>query len=205
MTRPAALAFCVVAAAAWLGELLFLVANARAFGSLPHALGWMSGFLTDWTGVLLALVATALAVEWRHLASPWWAGLTTVSGVLVGLMFGLLGGWARLSLGSLLGVSSVLAHVVAPWAMLLAWIFAMGHGALRWRDAAKFMLFPAAYLFQMFARGALGGGCPYPEVDVNRVGLGPALAFAGAVTLLFLVLGLLLVVADHLFARARGR
>lgn len=119
-------------------------------------------------------------------------------------MFALMGGWARLTVGSLLGISSVLAHVVAPWAMLLAWLFATVHGGLRWRDAPRFMLFPLAYLIQMFARGALGGGYPYPEVDVSRVGLGAALAFAGAVMLLFFLLGLLLVGMDRLLVRGRG-
>lgn len=70
MTRFAASAFGVVALSAWLGEMLFLVANTRAFGSLAQSLWWSSTFLTDWTGLLLASVATALALRWRRLSSP---------------------------------------------------------------------------------------------------------------------------------------
>lgn len=205
MKRPgAARAFGFVAAVAWLGELVFLVANARAFGSIIRSLWWTTRFLTDWSALLLAAVCTALALGWRSLSSPQWTGLATVAGVLVGLMFGLLGGWTTLSLRSLLGLSSVLAHVIAPWAMLIVWLFAADHGGLRWRDPPRFMLFPLAYLIQMFTRGMFGGGYPYPEVDVDRVGLAPALTFAGCVILLFFTLGLALVWADRLLTRSRA-
>ena len=203
-----AIAFGVIAAVAWAGELIFFYANARAFGSALQSLWWTTSFLTDWTGLLVAVVCTSVALNRRALSTPYWLALATVATVLVGTMFGLMGGWARLAshgVQSLLSFSSLLAHVVAPWCMLLGWLFAASHGGLRWRDAPLFMLFPLAYLVQMFARGALGGGYPYPEVDAGRIGWGPALTFASAVTLLFFVLGLLLVGLDRLLAKRRER
>ena len=198
--------FAIVAAIAGAGELIFLAANVRAFHSAPRAVWWTSDYFTDWTGALVTIVCTAAALRWRILASPFWLGLATVAVVLVGTMVAWLGGWTQLSeqgVGSAYHVSNLLAHIIAPWAMLLAWLFAVEHGGLKWRDAALFMLFPLVYLAQMFARGALGHGYPYPQVDVGRVGWGSALTFAGTAALLFLALGLVLVGIDRLLTKRR--
>ena len=120
-------------------------------------------------------------------------------------MFAVMGGWTRLSSHSVstaFGLSSVLAHVIMPWAMLGAWLVAAPHGGLRWQAAPRVMLWPLAYLAQMFARGLSGGGYPYPEVDVGRHGWSPVLLFCGAVVLLFLLLGMLLVAVDRLIGCA---
>ena len=199
-------AFGAVAVVAWAGELIFFVANARAFGSVLASLWWTASFLTDWSGLLVAVVCTAAAVGWPRLSSPFWLGLATVAIVLVGTMFAVMGGWAHLgvrSLSNAFGLSSVLAHVVTPWLMLAVWLFAAPHGVLPWRIAPRFMLWPLAYLAQMFVRGLSGGGYPYPEVDVSRLGWSPVLLFCGAVVLLFLLLGTLLVGVDRLLIPSR--
>jgi len=77
-------------------------------------------------------------------------------------------------------------------------IFVFPHGSLQWHNTPQFMLFPAAYLIEMFGRCPLGGGDPYPEVNVPEVGWGGALTFAGGMTLLFFVPGFALVAADRL-------
>ncbi len=204
LSLPARACFAVVATIAVASEVIFLVANAHALGSILRAIGSMLAFLTDWTGLLVAIVGIGVALGSRRLTTPYWIGLATLAIVLVGTMFGALGGWGRLgprSFDTLFGVSSLLAHVVVPATVLLVWLAAVPHGELRWRDAPGFMLYPLAYLVEMFGRGLLGGGYPYPQVDVATVGWGPALTFAAAVTLLFLVLGLLLVAVDRLLAR----
>lgn len=197
-------AAALVALVAWAAEISFLIVNAVTFGSLPQAIGRSLSFLTDWSGLMVAIVCTVIAMGWRGASVPIWAATATVAIFVVGLMYGVLGGWAKLgahSFNSAARVSDVLAHVATPWAMVLVWLLFLPHGALRWSAAPRFMLFPLVYLAQMFARGSLGGGYPYPQVDVPKVGWSAALEFAGAVTVLYLVLGILLVAIDRRIAR----
>lgn len=94
-------------------------------------------------------------------------------------------------------------HYATPLLYVAWWLFAAGHGALQWRDAARWLLFPLAYLLWTFLRGHWVGEYPYPFIDVGALGMAMVLRNAGAMLGLFVMLGLLLVLLDRTLARRR--
>lgn len=204
MTHTARLAFALVAAIAWAGEVTFLVGNTIAKQSLPAALWWQISFLTDWSCLFVAVIATAAALGRSRFSTPFWLALATAAIALVGLMFGAQGGWAvlaRTGLTNVFRISSFLAHVATPLLMVAVWLGFGPHGGLRWRDAILFLAWPAAYLAQMFARGLAGGGYPYPFVDVSKLGWPPVLQYVGIVFAIFALLSLIVVAFDRVLGR----
>lgn len=86
-------------------------------------------------------------------------------------------------------------HYATPALYLLWWAFGTQHGSLRWPDAARWLVFPAAYLAWCLVRGSWVHEYPYPFIDVDALGgvvvarnaTGVMAVFVlGAVLLLFL-------------------
>lgn len=201
-TRRVRIGAAIVALSAWAAELLFLASHWKASASPAHSLWLVAAYLTDWSNLLVALVCTATALGASRMTSPFWRLIAATAIIVVGLTFAGIGGWAAIGKQP---ASSILAHVVTPALMSLWWLAIHPHGGLRWPDALGTMLFPAAYLTAMFGRGLLGGGYPYPEVDVSRAGWLGALTFSGGVALVFLLIAALLVLVDRLLSRTAER
>lgn len=96
-------------------------------------------------------------------------------------------------------------HYATPLLYLTWWVFAIEHGRLQWRDVTRWLLFPLAYLLWTFLRGQWVGEYPYPFLDVGVQGMGKVLSNAGAMLVLFVVGGLLLVAVDRGLVRLRAR
>lgn len=202
-TTKARIAAAVVAGLAWAGVLSFMAANAQATGSVAASLWNSSRFLTDWANWMTGIVTLAIVVGHWRLSGPLPTAIATCAVVVVGLLYAGIGGWANLAQqvpDTLARWSDALAHAITPAAMLVAWLFFLRRGTLRWADVPRFAIFPVIYSVQMFARGALGDGYPYPWVDVPQVGWGMALAAAGIAVALFLAVGTLIVALDRRLA-----
>jgi hypothetical protein len=97
----------------------------------------------------------------------------------------------------------VLLHYIAPVIFVLWWLFAGADGKTRWADIPIWMLYPVAYLVYALARGHITGEVTYPFLDVAANGVASVAASALAVTVLFLVLCILAVLADRGVSRFR--
>jgi hypothetical protein len=88
-------------------------------------------------------------------------------------------------------------HYAVPVLYLSWWLFAVPHGALRWRDLLRWLLFPLAYVCWVFLRGAWVHEYPYPFLDLDAVALADVLRN-------FLALGAVLVAVDRWSGRAKA-
>lgn len=88
-------------------------------------------------------------------------------------------------------------HYVTPVLCVAHWVAGEPRNMLRFRHAWAWMSFPLGYGAYAFTRGALGGRYPYWVIDATELGFARALANAGMVLLLYLVLGHLLVLVSR--------
>lgn len=94
-------------------------------------------------------------------------------------------------------------HYAVPTLYLLWWLIAVPHGALRWSDLLRWLLFPLLYLGWVFLRGAFAHEYPYPFLDLNAHSLVVVLRNCAGVLALFLLLGSVLVLVDRWRGRVR--
>lgn len=94
-------------------------------------------------------------------------------------------------------------HYAVPVLYLSWWLFAVPHGALRWSDVLRWLLFPLAYVCWVFLRGAWIHEYPYPFLDLGVVALPEVLRNCAGVFAIFLALGAVLVAVDRRSARAK--
>jgi hypothetical protein len=95
-------------------------------------------------------------------------------------------------------------HYAVPVLYLSWWLFAVPHGALRWRDLLRWLLFPLAYVCWVFLRGAWVHEYPYPFLDLDAVALADVLRNCAGVFAAFLALGAVLVAVDRWSGRAKA-
>lgn len=93
-------------------------------------------------------------------------------------------------------------HYAVPVLYLLWWVFAVPHGALRWSDLLRWLLFPLGYVCWVFLRGAWVHEYPYPFLDLGALALPAVLRNCAGVFALFLLLGAVLVLVDRWSGRA---
>ncbi|HEU4950995.1 MAG TPA: Pr6Pr family membrane protein [Holophagaceae bacterium] len=171
---------------------LFLPA-ARACGfSAWTATGNFFSFFTVHANLALALV---LLVPGR-LRRPWALGGATLTLGLVGLIYETLlrGVWNP---GGGEFLASLILHDLVPLAALALWFRRPERGALRWRHAFLWLIFPAAYLLYLVFRGLATGWWIYPFLDVQALGAARVALTASALLGLHLLGGLALVAWDR--------
>lgn len=95
-------------------------------------------------------------------------------------------------------------HYAVPVLYLSWWLFAVSHGALRWSDLLRWLLFPLAYVCWVVLRGAWVHEYPYPFLDLDAVALPDVLRNCAGVFAVFLALGAVLVTVDRWSGRAKA-
>ncbi|MET0936140.1 MAG: Pr6Pr family membrane protein [Luteibacter sp.] len=166
-------------------------------------------FFTILSNVMVALVATSAATggNWaplRFWRSPRIRGLAALSITVTFLVYAtiLAGQWHPQ--GPQLVVDRSL-HYILPVLYAFWWITLLPHGALVWKDAVRWLVFPLVYLVWTLSRGAVVDVYPYPFIDAGRLGYLPVLGNALMVGGLFLLVGLAFVALDRMLgARAAG-
>jgi len=164
--------------------------------TLLGALAFLLTFFTVLTNLMMALCYVAAVSNWTWLS--WWnrpfaRGLTVGSIVMVSVyyIFFLSG------LETFTGIDNVLniyMHYLAPWLFVLWWLLTAPHGALRYRDAPKMLIYPLVYLIVVMIRGALVHEYPYPVLNADKLGYGQV-----AVGCLGMLAGFILVYALTVF------
>jgi hypothetical protein len=94
-------------------------------------------------------------------------------------------------------------HYAVPVLYLSWWLFAVPHGALRWSDMLRWLLFPLAYVCWVFLRGAWVHEYPYPFLDLGVIALPQVLRNCAGVFAVFPALGTVLVALDRWSGRAK--
>lgn len=170
-------------------------------------IGKFFGYFTILTNLMVATVMTAIArgngrplTAWHE--QPRVAGALVIYSTIMLLVYEVMlrGLWHPAGIEWL---ADLLLHDAVPVACLTYFIAFVPRGGLRWQDPVVWLVYPVTYSIYAFVRGALTNWYPYPFVDVNALGVLPALRNATFVVLAFCVVGLLFVAADRALARAR--
>ena len=202
MTPWARITAALIAAIAWTGLAVQFAATFADNHSIAVTLGTLLWFFTITTNLLVAVVFTAIAAS--KAVAPGVVGGTTLSILLVGVIYGLLlRGLQELSGGSLL--ANTLLHVVTPILVPLFWLAFVGKGRLTRRDPLQWAIYPLAYLIYILARGAVTGRYPYPFINVTQLGWPRTALNAILISAGFLLAGYALVALDARLPRPTSK
>ncbi len=196
--RFAALA---VAAVAWTGLVVQLIASIGLTGSIGQAVWSMARYFTVITNILVAGLFTAVALG--HDPRPKLIGLVTLAILLVGIVYvTMLRGLVELSGGAAL--ADLLLHSVTPVVVPLYWLMFAPRESLGWRDPWHWALLPLVYFAYALGRGGIEGRYAYPFMDVGNLGWPAVLANAALMAAGFVVGGYGLVAISVGRAGRRG-
>jgi hypothetical protein len=194
----AVLGWTALAAQGWISVSRHVaLGNGAAYGVMMY-----TGYFTILTNAFCAMVATAVArgdrasAQWRWWRQPENITAAAVSILLVGVVYHLLLRGIHHPVG-LERACNIALHYLVPPLFLLLWWRSVPRGALVWRDAWVAFAFPAAYAVYVFARGEMAGVYPYPFFDVPKIGYLAALANAGWLSLVFVLVGLAMVASKR--------
>lgn len=187
-----------VALIAFVGIALYFNA-VHADGHSVAATVWtLAGYFTILTNALVALVFGALALtrdpgRWPRLVVG-----TTLSIMLVGIVYALLLSGLQLTGGS--DAANLLLHVVTPIVVPLWWLACMPKGRLGWSDPFVWSIYPLAYLAYALVRGGIEGRYAYPFIDPVANGWGGVALTCAIIAAGFILAGFLLVALDRALA-----
>lgn len=201
--RIAALAVAMVA---WTGLGVQFVAtfHGTANGDVVRTLWALLRFFTIWANIVVAVVMSGMALGQRWAQSPVLLGGTTLSILLVGIVYGLLlRGLLELSGGDLL--ADTLLHKITPILLPLWWLAFAPKGRLDWVAPWIWTLFPLAYLPYALVRGLVEGKYAYPFINVTKLGWSGVAVNAALIALGFIVAGYAVVWVDRRLARAKTK
>jgi len=184
---------------AWfgLGLQFSLLLQHHPYTSMGEALVRFFSYFTILTNILVALSFTLPLLASRAVLGRFFARAAVQSGTalyitMVGVIYALLlqhlyhpQGWARLA--------DVLVHDIVPLFYVGYWLLLASKAALRWQNAALWLLYPFAYLFYTLAHGAFTGWYPYPFINVKEFGYTRVMVNAGELTIATFMLGLLMI------------
>lgn len=94
-----------------------------------------------------------------------------------------------------------LLHSVIPVLFLFLWIFFVKKKTVKWKAFLPWLIYPLTYLVFVLIRGAFSGFYPYPFIDVTKLGYQKVFTNSLGVTIIFIVLSLLFIVAGNLTNR----
>jgi hypothetical protein len=189
----------LVALSAWTGLLLQFYDSARTLHSPLSALWVMALYFTITTNVLVAVAFTATALE--HVLHPRLVAAVLLAIELVGVVYHLLLRNVPIVGGPAAHVANVFLHTSTPLLVLFFWMACAPKGQLRWMDAILWPLYPLVYLAYALVRGQHTGVYPYPFIDVTKIGMAASLRNSAWITAAFLVVSLLLILADRAYGR----
>ncbi len=98
-----------------------------------------------------------------------------------------------------------LLHVVTPLSFFLFWWRFLSKETIRWSHLFYWLIFPLAYLFYTLWHGSFSGFYPYPFVNVSELGMDRVLLNSFGVTLVFVLIGVLLIVLGKWQNRQRSQ
>jgi hypothetical protein len=197
----------VIAITGWFAlilQLYILIDNTPANGLTPlQAIGRFFLFFTILTNLLVALSSTIVLVKHNSSLGKFFVKPSVVTAVtlyifIVGLVYNIILRklWQPTGLQQL---ADELLHVAVPILFIIYWIFFVEKGKLKWKDCLAWLLYPLVYLIYAMLRGNLEGFYPYPFLDINKLSYQRVILNCLGLTIVFIVLGLLLITVDKIF------
>ncbi|WP_349681728.1 Pr6Pr family membrane protein [Sphingobacterium sp. UBA7249] len=95
-------------------------------------------------------------------------------------------------------------HLIIPILVLIYWWRSINKPLIQWCSIFSWLLYPIFYFLYTLWHGASSGFYPYPFVDVSVLGINRVLTNSLSLSLVFLLLGLLLILVTRLIAKNRG-
>ena len=196
----------VIAAIVWGGLLLQLaimvnVNLASEGGSILRAISRFLAYFTILTNLLVAIRLTTEAFASRSALGRFFANPVIETGIILAIVtVGVIYVTVLQQLWKPEGpqlLADLILHYFTPLAFVGYWIVFVLHGGLHWRNALLWPVYPLAYAVYAMIRGAITGFYAYPFIDVATLGLPQVLVNMVALTVGFMLLGLLAVVIDH--------
>ena len=162
-------------------------------------------FFTILTNILIAVVLTAEALTIRsnltaRLTSPSMMTASAVYITVVGVVYSLFlrsvwqpTGWHAVVDHSL--------HDVTPVMFVIFWLVFTEKSSLKWLDAFKWLVYPAAYLIYSIVRGSIVNWYPYWFADVTKLGYPQVLFNAAMVMAGFVFVGIIFIAVGKVLSR----
>jgi hypothetical protein len=146
------------------------------------------------------LLGVTFGMPWDPHVRDVLRGAATLALAIVGVVFALL--LSNLDSQVIPWVNTVV-HEVMPIGIVLDWCINPPRTAISRRDAAAWLVLPAAYLVYTLARGAAVHWYPYPFLNVDTIGYAGVAAYsAGILVFTILAAYALMAVGNALRARA---
>ena len=203
----------IIAITAWFAlilQLYILIHNTPSNGMTPlQAVGRFFIFFTILTNLLVAISLTFILLKPNSSVGKFFAKPSTVTAItlyifIVGLVYNIILRrlWQPIGLQLL---ADELLHVAVPVLFIIYWIFFVEKGSLKWKNCFSWLLYPVAYLFYALIRGYIEGFYPYPFLDLNELGYQRVILNCLGLTIVFIVIGFLLIAIDKIFASYKRR
>jgi hypothetical protein len=171
--------------------------------SLFGALIFFFSFFTILTNLMAIAVYLSVLTAWRWAGwwrTPWVRGMIGGSILVVMLVYHLL--LSHLVPTDLwFQVADKMLHYVDPIFYVGWWLVFQPHGALRWTDVPKMLLYPFVYLLWAMGRGLVVGSYPYPFLAADTLGYGQVALNCLGVLAVFVLFHLALIGVDRWLGR----
>ncbi len=201
MTLWKRLSAALIACAAWIGIAIHFVVLFRENQSVFSTLWTLLAYFTVTTNLLVAVVFSGITTGVASFARPWLVAGTSLSILLVGVVYSLLlHGLQELTGGSV--IANVLLHWLTPALVPLFWLAFVRKGTLSRRDPPLWAIYPLCYLLYALVRGASSGRYAYPFIDVPQIGWSQTGANVVLIACGYLIAGWLLFLLDQQLGRS---
>lgn len=161
----------------------------------------MFSFFTNFSNAIIIVMVTALLFG-RGRLQAWFNRPAVQSACCLYIAFVGLGFWFLLGgpgqMVTLLDwIPELTAHTFSPILGAVYWFRCVPKGQLTWRHPLLWLIYPIVYLVYWLFRGPLVGYYPYFFIDVNALGYRGVALWSGALIVVFLLLGSLMLLLDR--------
>lgn len=158
------------------------------------------GYFTNFSNLIIIVMAAALLLG-RGRLYQWFKNPAVQSACCLYIAFVGLGFWFLLGGPETLAtpldwIPEITAHTLSPILGAIYWFRVVPKGQMAWRHPFLWLIYPILYLVVWLFRGPLVGYYPYFFVDVNALGYAGVAAWSGALIVVFLILGSLMLFVD---------
>ncbi|RMG91103.1 MAG: hypothetical protein D6706_18650 [Chloroflexi bacterium] len=158
-------------------------------------------YFTNFSNGMIIVMAAALLWGRGRLAN-WFQSASVQSAFCLYIAFVGLGFWFLLGgpgeLDSVIDwIPQLTAHTLSPVLGAVYFWRVVPKGKLTWRDPFVWLIYPVAYLVYWLFRGPRVGYYPYFFIDVNALGYAGVAAWSGALMVVLLILGGLMVLVNR--------
>src|SRR4051794_2353128 len=199
----------LLAVCAWLGVILQFVTIVPDWlqqgKAMSDSLIQFFSYFTILTNLMVAVTSSAALLLPHSRFGSFCAKPLTITAValyiiVVGLVYNLVlrplyhpQGWGR--------VADEIVHSAVPLLYVIYWLSFAAKGAVQWKNAISWLIYPLLYLIYTFLHGLVSHYYPYPFMDVKVIGYGGFWLNSFYLLLLFLFLSFVLIGIDKLLGR----